>query len=557
MTLGLALLATAELAQATVLSGTHTWSGVVRLEEDVYVPPGSTLVVLPGTRVVFAPAPGTKTDPVFWNGDTELAVAGSLTVRGTPDAPVIFEGEGQGSWGGLVAAPGGYVALERVIVRRAQEALLAVDAGCVLRAVRFEGVDHGLVLGPGARMDLEGLRVDGCRVGVLDLRDSSASRLTGVEVTGASDAAGLGAGGPPRQAEATGTRSGGSTRTELVGEYTVEHSERWSGDVIVSGRVTVVPGAVLTLEAGTRVAFRKVDSDGDGLGEGELLVLGGIRSLGTAPAPVVFESAEAAPRAGDWDKVSLIASEDPDNRFRFTVFRHGVQALHAHFSRFVGEDCYFEGNLRAVQFQESDGAQLVRCVFRANKQALRFRDSRASVTGCRFLNNLYAVHAFRCALEFADNTLEGNVLGGFFAKESQVVFRGNRLSGNRDGARLKDPGSRAEIRGNRFESSVEDALSLSQVDGVVEGNRFDGAGLDLVGVEDSGVVLRGNDFERAGRDALHLKGATDVAAPANFWGTGEPAARIHDRQDDPGLGGVVWAPALAGPPPLTLPLSDW
>jgi hypothetical protein len=272
---------------------------------------------------------------------------------------------------------------------------------------------------------------------------------------------------------------------------------------------------------------------------------------------VVFESAEAEPRAGDWDKVSLISSEDPDNLFRYTVFRHGVQALHAHFSRFVGEDCYFEDNLRAAQFQESEGARLTRCVFRANKQALRFRDSTASVTGSVFLDNLYAVHAYRCTLEFAGNTLEGNALAGFLAKESRVVFRGNRLSGNRDGARMKDPGSHAEVVGNRFEESTEDALSLSQVEGVVAGNRFDGAGLDLMGAEDSLVVVRGNDFERAGRDALHLKGGSDVAAPGNFWGGAAPAERIHDRHDDPSLGRVIWEPALGAPPKLTVPPAPW
>jgi hypothetical protein len=321
--------------------------------------------------------------------------------------------------------------------------------------------------------------------------------------------------------------------------------------------VTVTPGAVLTLAPGTRVAFRKIDSNGDGVGEGELLVLGGIRSLGTAASPIVFESAEENPRPGDWDKVSLISSEDLANSFRYAVFRHGVQALHAHFSRFSASDCLFEENLRGVQFQESTGVRLERCTFRGNKQALRFRDSSAKVADSVFLGNLYAVHAYRCELEFTGNTLEDSALGGFFAKESRLVFERNRLRANRDGVRLRDSGSRVTLRGNRIEESAEDDLSLSVVEGEVEGNVLDGAGLDLVSVEDSLAVFRKNVLLRSGRDAFHLKGASDADARENFWGGSPPPGRIHDQEEDPTLGRVLWDKPMREPPILDVPASSW
>jgi hypothetical protein len=272
---------------------------------------------------------------------------------------------------------------------------------------------------------------------------------------------------------------------------------------------------------------------------------------------VVFESAEPIARPGDWDKVSLIASEDPDNRFRYTVFRHGTQALHAHFSRFVAEFCYFQGNVRAVQFQESDSALVTASVFVGNKQAMRFRDSRVLATANVIFHNLYGVHAFRCELEFTGNTLEGNALGGLLAKESRVVFAGNRLFANRDGARMKDSGSWAQIRGNRFEGSAEDALSLHGVEGRVEANLFADAGLDLGSVQDSKVVFRGNVFGRAGRDALHLKGMAGVDARQNFWGTADPGARVHDREDDPEIGFIEWTSPLPTSPLLDLPAAAW
>ncbi|MBE0616686.1 MAG: right-handed parallel beta-helix repeat-containing protein, partial [Proteobacteria bacterium] len=197
------------------------------------------------------------------------------------------------------------------------------------------------------------------------------------------------------------------------------------------------------------------------------------------------------------------------------------------------------------------------CVFLGNRQALRFRDSIAQVADSVFLGNLYAVHAFRCDLTFTGNTLEGNTLGGFLAKESHVVFRGNRLAGNRDGVRLKDPDSRAEIRGNRFGPSAEDHLSLAQVPAVVEGNAFEGAGLDLVSLEDAPARLVDNAFGPAGRDAVHLKGGVDVDARGNFWGVPDPAARIFDAAADPALGRVLWEPPRFLAPVLDLPGETW
>ncbi|GAB4278382.1 MAG: hypothetical protein Kow0092_34170 [Deferrisomatales bacterium] len=537
-----------------VLGGTRTWSGVVRVAEDLWVPPGATLVIAPGTRVLFAPALSTKTDPLFWSPGTELAVGGRLEVRGRPGAPVVFEGEGP--WGGLVAAPGARVHLAHARVLGADAGLTCVGAVCELSATTFEGGDYGLVTGPGARLVAEDVAVRGARVGVYDARGGD-GETAGVEIEAPGDAARLTLHAPAREAVPLEGEIAREPRAEFLGEYTVGQHETWRGEVVIAGRVTVVPGAVLTLTPGTRVAFRRIDTNGDGLGEGEMLVLGGIRSLGEPGRPVVFQSAEAAPSPGDWDKVSLIAAEDPDNLFRYTVFRHGVQALHAHFSRFRAERCYFEANLRATQFQESEQAELEGCVYLGNKQALRFRDSRVRVAKSVFLDNLYAVHAFRCDLEFVGNVVEGTALGGVLAKESRVTLRGNRFVGNRDGARLKDPDSTARIEGNRFEDSAEDGLSLSRVEASVMGNLFDDSGLDLVSLEEAVATFRENIFGGSQRHALHLNGSIGVDARENYWVGGDPRRRVYDQQDDPERGYVDTSDLLRERPLLDAPKKEW
>ncbi len=546
---------TANAAVGGVLSGATTWSGVVEVAEDVLVPAGAQLTVLAGTRVVFLPADSTKTDPVFWNPETELAVQGSLRVLGSPEEPVRFEGRG-GPWGGIVAGPGASVEIRGTRVHGAAEGLLVQGAAPVVRDTLFEECEYGLVLGPGADLEAAGVEVVGARVGVVDGRDAPVA-VAGVAVRSAADADRLVLPGERRAVARVPWATEGTPRIEFLGEYTVAADETWSGEVVVAGRITVVPGAVLTLAPGTRVAFRKLDSNGDGLGEGELLVLGGIRSLGAAGRPVEFTSAEGEPAAGDWDKVSLIASEDPGNVFRHTVFLHGTQALHAHFSRFLAADCYFEDNLRAVQFQESDSATVARCVFVANKQALRFRDSRVEVTDSVLLGNLYAVHVFRCDLEFRGNTIEGSALGGVLAKESRVSFTGNRLLRNRDGVRMRDEGAWALLRDNRIADCAENAVSLSEVSGEVSGNLLEAAGLDLLGVDRVGAVVRGNVFGTAGRDAVHLSGPLGLDARGNAWGFQQPGQRIHDAEDEPGLGLVGWVPPLSQTPLLTVPPRPW
>lgn len=554
----LAAFATSAGAQGGILTGDVEWSGDVRVSEDVLVAPGATLTVLPGTRVLFAEALSTRTDPVFWSPGTELAVAGRLRVQGTLEAPVIFEGDGAGggAWGGIVAAPGAEVLLGGAVVRGAQEGLLCVGARCRLEGVRVEGAEYGLVLGPGSEVDATDVALSGCRVGLLDAREAPAP-VSGVTVSGAADAPVLSVPAPARAAAPVAASGAPRPRTEILGELAVEADEAWSGEVILNARVTVLPGAVLTLMPDTRVAFRRVDPHGYGLGVGELLILGGIRSLGLPHAPVVFESAEPTPAPGDWDKVSLISAESAENEFRYTVFRHGTQALHAHFSSFSAYRCLFEANVRAGQFQESEDARLEGCVFVGNKQALRFRDSTVTVRDSVFLDNLYALHVFRCELTFAGNTLEGSSLGGFLARESTVRFLGNRLARNRDGVRMREEGTRAEVRGNRFGASAEGHLSLSRVEGVVEGNDFEAAGLDLVSLEDSAVRLEGNRFGPSGRDAVHLKGSASVDARGNYWGPGPIAARIHDHADDPALGAVSWDPPLNSAPMLDLPRETW
>jgi len=540
---------------ASALEKNETWSDVVTIDEDLLVPEGVKLTILPGTRILFSPAQSTRTDPSFFNPANEIAVNGEIEALGTQAQPIIFDGPME--WGGIYAAPGARATLANIKIMNASEGFACIGADCELTNAAIVEGDYGMVLGPGAKLKTQAVSIADCRIGIYDAREAP-SMPEGVSLERIEDAPYLKNNSVEKEVSVIDLdfqRPRRGKKIEHIGEYTVEMDETWEGDIVFSGRVTVAYGAVVTILPGTRISFRKRDSNNDGLGEGELLVLGGIRSLGTFENPVIFDSAENNPQPGDWDKLSLIDSEDPYNVFKYTIFRHGVQVFHAHFAMFTLSNCLFEKNLRAVQFQDCSKAKIENSVFINNRQGLRFRDSKVEAIGNIFFSNLYGVHAHRCELDFIGNVIDASALGGFLSKESRVRFLNNRLANSRDGARMKGEGSWTSIEGNSFENFAEDALSLSFVEGEAKDNMFSDSGLDLASLEDSNMAFRNNIFNNAGRHYLHLKGETDVEAGGNYWSELDPSAKIYDKNDDPNLGKASLQPILKKVPKVEFVLQ--
>lgn len=534
----LSLLLFPAVSRATEITADTTWAGVVTVREDTRVARGATLTILPGTKVFFQPAESTKTEPHFWSPDTELAVEGRLLVKGTTEKPVALAPE-TGLWGGVIIAPGGEAEIQSATVSGADEAVLVRGGKLTASDLVIQSSSTGLVIGPGATLSAERVRVSGCGRGVVDLTGEGARPPEGITVTASTDADYLSQRWFPPKGSAPPKPASDAERREFVGEYTVYGEETWKGTVILNGRVTVPPGSTLKIAPGAKVLFRKRDTNGDGLGEGELLVLGSVRCAGTKENPVLFDSAEENPAPGDWDKVSIISSEDEGNRFEFAVFRHGTMALHAHFSSFAVYDSLFEANLRGLQFQESANAVVSRSSFRQNKQAMRFRDSKVAVSDCELAGNDYAFHIFRSDVVLNSTKVYDTVLGGLLAKESKLTMRDNLFLRSRAAMKLKGEGSELAVTGGELAENVENALSLNDVKARVDGVKFSGAGLDLVGIDGGEAVFRGSGFGKSGRDAIHLNSKSNVDASCNDWSGTEPSKRIYDYDDDRTLGIVL------------------
>jgi hypothetical protein len=180
----------------------------------------------------------------------------------------------------------------------------------------------------------------------------------------------------------------------------IREDTNWSGQIIIEGVVVVGRRATLTIEPGTSIRFKKIDSDGDNTGDSELRVLGGIVAEGTAARPIIFASAEENPARHDWSYL-LIYSSGRLNRLSFCEFHHGFSGLQVHFST----------------------ASVKNCLFSDNNEGLRFGRADLTVVNNRFTNNDLGVRFTRmegpALLE--SNEITGNRIGIFLVPSGQNI----------------------------------------------------------------------------------------------------------------------------------------
>lgn len=281
-----------------------------------------------------------------------------------------------------------------------------------------------------------------------------------------------------------------------LGDTVIGEDSVWQGTVRVDGVAVVARRATLTIEPGTTVLFSKLDRNRDGIGDGELRVLGGLDARGTAAAPITFRSAEKNPAAMDWSYVLLFTS-GRKNLIRHCVFENAFTGLQVHFST-----------------AEVDGS-----TFRHNREGLRFGRSHLTVR-----NSLFT----------------GNDLGVRFTRmEGPTVLAGNRISGNRIGVLLVPSGQ-----------NITDFFEPDRGEKVWNTGRLTITGNDISG--NSWYNLALGEKQVWDLDARNnWWGSTE---PEAIRGT------VFDRRRDPALGEVLVEPFLTAPPtgpfPPASPAAD-
>jgi hypothetical protein len=556
----LALPSPAPAAGSLVISGETVWRGRVEVTDDVLISETGRLVIEPGTEVVVTPSEGSRTDPHFYATDTEIMVRGALSAAGTDAAPIVFrrgEGDPGTVWGGIfVEGAKASGALSKVRIEGAHAGVTAVEATVSLRDSTVTACGYGVVVDAASKVDLAGTRITGNQIGLVS---PGKAGPFGAAVSGNADRDLI---GPAPAAPAADRQTWhrldyrhfpGEGSTDYLGEHGIAADITWSGRVTIRGQVTIQPGATLTILPGTQVLFRKLDTNGDGLGESVLHVLGTLRVLGEPDNWVLFSSAEESPRAGDWDKVSLVASDSPDNVVRWARFSYGYQAFHDHFSSVALTGVIFDQNYRGVQFQEAPSVTIDGAWFHQNRSAMRFRDSTVSLSSILVEGNVTGINYLRCTTKLSDAVITGTFMDPLLGRESVTTLSRVLVLGNREGPRFKGDGSKVGLSECAVAGNLEDGLSLSGTEGTITASLLEGNGLDGLSITGGQVKVSGSSLAFNGRWAIDNNGDGTIDARDNWWGTNDPPAIdgiIWDKRDEPGVGKVLHLPTRVGPPGL-------
>ncbi|HBT82940.1 MAG: hypothetical protein A2091_12565 [Desulfuromonadales bacterium GWD2_61_12] len=197
----------------------------------------------------------------------------------------------------------------------------------------------------------------------------------------------------------------------LLTDAVIRDAVVWQGEVQIRGVVTVKKEGSLTILPGTRVVFVPLDEDGDGIGDGELLVEGALIARGTAAAPILFTSGAATPRPADWKFLYLDFAREV--AIEYVVSEYAYSGIQVHFCK---------GRIAASEF-------------RYNVDGVRFSTVNLEVVGNRIHHNIHGVRyeERRGTAYLHGNAIHDNDIGIFVVTraENKTRIEGNNISGNR------------------------------------------------------------------------------------------------------------------------------
>jgi hypothetical protein len=335
------------------------------------------------------------------------------------------------------------------------------------------------------------------------------------------------------------------------GEQTIFEDTVWNGDILIDGILTVAAGVTLEIRPGSQIRFTRFDSNGDGIGEHEIFSQGIIRVIGTVDEPVLFTSAEAEPRPGDWGAINMMVSEE-ENLLENCIVEYAYRGFHAHYSQARLLNSTFRNNIRGAQFQESQ-VVIDGCRFLDNNNGMQFRDSKVTLRGSTISGSHWGLRCVYSDLKMSGCTIENNLVNGVNIRDGKIEARGNRIVGNRRGLYLQR--SEAQVVGNDLSANSEHGIFLEESTVEVVDNRLANNGRAGVRWLNSKGRLARNLIANNGVYGFINDGTTAVNTRNNWWGSANPTdivAAIRDGNDRSGLGLVDSRYPLMQPLPFNL-----
>jgi hypothetical protein len=151
-----------------VITADTTLSGRIEVNGDLLVPPGVTLILRPGTELVFLPAANSKIEPRYLFPTTELLVRGTLKAEGTADRPVRFTYpmKKPKAWAGIILDRSSSDIIQNAIVEYAEYGVYAIGSSPKISDSRITHTIYGILIGKGGKPQIKNCLIKNSRFGI-------------------------------------------------------------------------------------------------------------------------------------------------------------------------------------------------------------------------------------------------------------------------------------------------------------------------------------------------------------------------------------------------------
>ncbi len=562
----------------TVIDSDTEWSGTMTISNDILVRQGATLTILPGTEVHVLASESAKTEPEYLSALTEITVRGTLRALGTPEAPIrlVMPRADIPGWAGIFVDDGA-INLSWCNIEGAESGITVIHGDAEIRNTTLQQNRYGLTLLKSAgTVILQESEVVGNDYGIALLNGAvlteNSNTVLGNEKldvlhTAASD----------HYLEKKEFAVGDKVKKSVYANESLLGTVIWKDKVVINGVVRLPDKSRLIIMPGTVIEFTKRDTNGDGIGENGLMIMGMLVAKGTAEQPIIFRSAEEVKRTGDWDSINIYNSDGIQNILEYCLIENSLRALHTHYSNVVLNNVTLRNNLRGMQFQESL-LELRDSDIYDNKSSIRARDSEIKFINNRIFDNYFGPEIFRITGEFRGNTIAGNYLDGLRVREGALDIENNEITGNRNGLTVAysvysnysgnviadnlETGitligtDTVEVSGNFISRNGVNGINLQNSRALIQGNHIVENGERGIGISSYLGVISGNNFSGNKLYAIDLDGKGDISAPGNWWGGADIETAVFDKNDDPSKGRLIYGPARKEPVPFTWPVDE-
>ncbi len=240
----------------------------------------------------------------------------------------------------------------------------------------------------------------------------------------------------------------------------VAGNERWEGEIVLQGPVTVGPEAVLTISPGTRIRPARPEAG--------ITVQGRMVVRGTAERPVVFAG------VAGWTGIQLIEAR-AESSFELVRFEGAQTAISAIASAFAVRRCAFRDCGTAVKLLREGVPVIEDCRFADNGIGIESEmKSTATIRRNRFSGHRQtAVHSSHGSSGLIEgNLFDKNHQGIGLIQKYPGTISDNTFRENRTGIFCNQTQSTPHIRNNRFEKNENALVNFSFAYPAVEHNRF-------------------------------------------------------------------------------------